>query len=90
MEPTAQAAEPVHRVKGKPGPKPKAAPVAGEIVIYPNAAAQAHALRIWGGQSVDVPVAERVRRVVAGLQEQGMSLDIKLPHPEAGRHLETY
>lgn len=62
--------------------------------VYPHGhtqtPAQDHALRIWSGQSIDVPVAERVRRVVVGLQEQGMDLDITLPHPDAGRHLETY
>lgn len=37
--------------------------------------AQAYALRIWSGQSVDLPRAERVRRVTAGVEAQGMSMD---------------
>ena len=43
-------------------------------------AAQAYAMRIWSGQSVDLPRAERVRRVAAGLEGQNMSMDgVELP-----------
>lgn len=43
-------------------------------------AAQAYAMRIWSGQSQDVPRAERVRRVAAGLEGQNMSMDgVELP-----------
>ena len=35
------------------------------------AAMQDHAERIWEGQSIDLSVTERVRRVVAGLEAQG-------------------
>ena len=38
-------------------------------------AAQAYALRIWSGQSADLPRAERLARVAAGLAGQGMSMD---------------
>lgn len=42
--------------------------------------AQAYALRIWSGQSSDLPRAERVRRVTAGVEGQGMSMDgVTLP-----------
>ena len=33
---------------------------------------QAYAMRIWNGQSVSLPIAERVRRVEVALIEQGM------------------
>lgn len=42
--------------------------------------AQAYALRIWSGQSVDIPRAERIRRVTAGVEGQGMSMSgVTLP-----------
>ena len=57
----------------KPGRKPKlAAVVVPEIV--PNAA-QAYALRVWEGQSMDVPTAERKERVFNALRGQNMSTD---------------
>lgn len=52
--------------------------------------AQALATRIWEGQSPDVSVIERVARIAAGLKAQNMSLDIELPHPDAGRYLEAH
>lgn len=55
-----------------------------------NLAAQCMALRIWDGQSPDVSTIERVARVVKALQDQGLSLDITLPHPDAERHLEAH
>ena len=55
-----------------------------------NASAQAHALRIWEGQSPDLAVIERVARIARGLREQNMTLDIELPHPDAGRYLEAH
>lgn len=56
----------------------------------PATAAQTLALRVWEGQSPDVPTIHRVARVVKALQDQGMSLDITLPHPDAERHLEAH
>lgn len=50
-------------------------------------AAQAYALRIWEGQSVDVSIPERVERVVNGLRGQKLSIDVNLPHPDAARFL---
>lgn len=55
-----------------------------------SAKAQSLALRIWSGQSPDVPVIERVSRIVNGLREQGFELDITLPHPDAERYLNAH
>ena len=52
--------------------------------------AQDLASRIWEGQSPDVSVIDRVARIAAGLKAQNMSLDIELPHPDAGRYLEAH
>lgn len=102
MDETPEGAEQVHRVKGKPGRKPKSehlSMIAHPIVasfqgVEPVADAisrsQSHAMRIWVGQSVDVPIAERVQRIVNGLKEQGLDLNITLPHPDAGRYLDAY
>lgn len=40
-----------------------------------NDAAQALAKRIWLGQSPDLPRNERIRRITAALQNQGMSME---------------
>jgi hypothetical protein len=37
--------------------------------------AQAYANRIWAGQSVSLPRAERLRRVKSALEGQGMSME---------------
>lgn len=74
-----QAGQPIRRL-GRP-PKVQAAPTQ-------EAAGQSLALRIWSGQSVDVPVHERIARIRAGLAEQGLdTTGITLPHPDAGRYL---
>jgi hypothetical protein len=39
------------------------------------ALAQAYALRVWNGQSPDVPRAERLRRVAKALEGQGLSME---------------
>ena len=86
MEQALEGADAVHRVK--PGRKPKAVPV--EIVPVVEVAdnrAQAYALRIWEGQSVDVSIPDRVERVVNGLRGQNLSIDVELPHPDAARYL---
>ncbi|MES2950276.1 MAG: hypothetical protein V4858_17170 [Pseudomonadota bacterium] len=41
----------------------------------PENKAQTYAMRIWDGQSRDLPRAERVARVAAGLGGQGMTMD---------------
>lgn len=37
--------------------------------------AQAYAQRVWDGQSVDVPRAEKLRRVALALEGQGLSME---------------
>lgn len=63
-----------HEVRSvKRGRKPKA-----EIVA--DSPAQSLALRIWEGQSVDLPVKVRRARISAALEAQGMSMDgVELP-----------
>ena len=71
MEQALEGAEQVHRVKGKPGPKPKAAVAAPAV----ESASQAYAMRVWEGQSVDVPPAERKERVFNALRGQNLPTD---------------
>lgn len=51
---------------------------------------QIYALRIWHGQSVDVPIGERIERVVNGLRGQDMCIEVTLPHADAARYLDKY
>ena len=45
--------------------------------------AQAYALRVWAGQSVNVPYGERRWRVQKALEAQGMTMDgVVLPEAE--------
>ncbi len=73
METTPEGAEQVHRVKAKPGPKPKVAAV--EAPVIGESASQAYAMRVWSGQSVDVPPAERKERVFNALRGQNLPTD---------------
>lgn len=60
-----------------PAPEPAPAPVAAD---HAAERAQAYALRVWSGQSSDLGRAERVKRVKAALEGQGLPADgIKLP-----------
>ena len=52
--------------------------------------AQAYAMRVWDGQSPDVAVIDRVARIANALKQQGMGLDVELPHPDAGRYLDAH
>lgn len=45
------------------------------VAAGPLGAAQAYALRVWSGQSPDVPRNERLRRVAKALEGQGMSME---------------
>ena len=46
----------------------------------PDALAQELALRIWNGQSPDVPREERIARIAAGLERQGFNMtEVSLP-----------
>lgn len=69
--------------RGRP---PKAAFPEGEIrpdvmerMVRPSLnidpRAQAYALRVWNGQSPDVPRNERLRRVKLALEGQGLSME---------------
>ena len=87
MESTPEGADAVHRMKRTYTKKVEAPEVVESV---DNSAAQAYALRIWSGQSVDLPIAERVQRVVNGLRGQSMSIDVNLPHPDAARFLEKH
>ena len=84
MERTTEGADAVHRMKRTYTKKVEAPEV---VEAVDNSAAQAYGLRIWHGQSVDLPIAERVQRVVNGLRGQSMSIDVNLPHPDAARFL---
>lgn len=74
MDKAIEGAEPVHRVKAKPGPKPKmvALPV---VECSGKTDAQNYAMRVWGGQSVDVPRAERIERCMNALRGQNLPTD---------------
>lgn len=82
MDKAIEGADSVHRMK--PGRKPKVAAVIESIVAeaYARVAeretsdmAQTYAMRVWSGQSVDVPPAERKERVFAALRGQNLSTD---------------
>lgn len=73
-----------------PAPAPAQTNQAQAVIEEAESPAQALATRIWEGQSPDVSVIERVARIAAGLKAQNMSLDIELPHPDAGRYLEAH
>jgi hypothetical protein len=85
MEQAIEGSDAVRSVKrGRPA---KVAVIESPESITP---AQAYALRIWEGQSVDLPTHERVERVVNGLRGQNLSIDVTLPHPDAARCLDKY
>ena len=70
MESTLEGGEQLHRVKCKPGPKPKVA-----AVEAPQDPAQDYAMRVWDGQSVDVPRHERIERCMNALRGQNLTTD---------------
>ena len=84
-----EGAEVVHRMK--PGRKPKVAAIEAPVIVADSISdAQLLATRIWQGQSPDVPVIERVQRIVNALTDRGFGLNITLPHPDAGRYLNAH
>lgn len=71
MEQALEGAEPLHRVKrGRPA---KVAVI--ETPVVGESASQAYAMRVWSGQSVDVPPAERKERVFNALRGQNLPTD---------------
>ena len=75
MEQAIEGAEPLHRVKGKPGRKPKSKfveEIAADRLGGCDPKAAAYAVRVWNGQSPDLPIAERIERVVNALRGQNL------------------
>jgi hypothetical protein len=63
--------------RGRP---PKVQP---EETVTHGSDAQSYALRVWNGQSVNVPYGERRWRVQKALEAQGMTMDgVTLPEAE--------
>lgn len=86
MDKPPEVSDALHRVKrGRPVK-------VVEVRIDPveQVANQVLALRIWAGQSPDLPVIERVARIANALKERGFDLNITLPHVDAGRYLEAH
>lgn len=74
----------VHRVKR--GRKPKTVEVM-PLAPSVNEHAQNLALRIWQGQSPDLPLIERVARVKNGLAARGWDMDgVELPAEDWQRY----
>ena len=78
MDQTAESGDAVHRVKrGRPA---KAAAVEAKQLNGVDPIAAAYAVRVWNGQSPDVPVGERIARVIRALEGQNMlTKGISLP-----------
>lgn len=82
MEQAIEGAEQVHRVKrGRPA---KVAAIEAPVVdlgegtridLAPFIDAQNYAMRVWNGQSVDVPRAERIERCMNALRGQNLPTD---------------
>lgn len=70
MDKAIEGADAVRRVK--PGRKPMVAAVEMLAEASPS---QAYAMRVWGGQSVDVPRAERIERCMNALRGQNLPTD---------------
>ena len=69
MDEAIKDTEQLHRVKR--GPKPKAVEAPVEAV----SPSQAYAMRVWSGQSVDLPPAERIERCLNALRGQNLPTD---------------
>lgn len=73
MDATNQAEQPLRSVKRGRPPKVAAEP------IEPTNAGQEYAMRIWNGQSPDLPISERVARINAALLAQGYADNFAAP-----------
>lgn len=60
----------------------KAAKTKHELRSVEPSASQELANRIWDGQSPDLPISERVNRIINALKARGFDLDITLPDAE--------
>lgn len=65
----------VHSVRRGRRPKESAVEADVPAVVPSYVRAQDLATRIWNGQSPDLPRADRLRRVEAGLSDQGLPMD---------------
>lgn len=79
MEQALEGAKQVHRVKrGRPAKVAAIeAPVSEPVYTFTHVQtpAQDYAMRVWGGQSVDVPPAERIERCMNALRGQNLPTD---------------
>ena len=83
MDATNQVEQPLRSVKrGRPAK-------AVELPVVQESAQQSLATRIWEGQSPDLPVSDRVQRIVNALKAQNLGLDITLPDTTADRYLKA-
>lgn len=85
MDATNQVEQPLRSVKrGRPA-KAVELPVVQDV----ESAQQSLATRIWDGQSPDLPVSDRVQRIVNALKAQGLGIDVTLPDTTADRYLKA-
>lgn len=85
MDATNQVEQPLRGVKrGRPAK-------VSEVVqtVSAELPEQTLALRIWNGQSPDLPVSDRVERIVNALKAQGLGCDVVLPDVTADRYLKA-
>lgn len=75
MDATNQVEQPVRSVKRGRPPKVTAVEMPIEAPAEESSAGNEYAMRIWDGQSPDLPVSERVARINAALIAQGFPGD---------------
>ena len=81
MEQAIEGAEVIHRMKrGRPAKVVANEPLRVSHLLGVDPIAAAYAVRVWNGQSVDVPVGERIARVIRALEGQKLlTTGISLP-----------
>jgi len=91
MEKTLEGGEVVHRMKrGRPA-KVAAVESPAELPSGDDFFAIAYAQRIWDGQSIDVPPAERIERVCNALKGQSLNIpSLTFLHPDADRYTKAH
>lgn len=76
MEQALEGGDVVHRMKpGRKPQSPKPQIIKAEELLSCDSKAAAYAVRVWNGQSPDVPVAERIERVMNALRGQNLLTD---------------